>query len=135
MTTTQQIKTKKVTFGQNNQVRGWFKTMDGTKTSFEITDDGELKQFGNMNTDMMIYIIGLLEMLHTNDWQTRLVGGVQGTSRMVIHIHHLVIYTPSIDGVFYLCWSYGDQVGNFRGKDRVATEYILWSGKKCQKNK
>ena len=67
MTTTQQIKTKKVTFGENNQVKGWFKTMDGNKTSFEITDDGELKQFGNMSGDMMIYIIGLLEMLQTND--------------------------------------------------------------------
>jgi hypothetical protein len=64
---TTQIKTKKVTFGDNNQVKGWFKTTDGEKTSFEISTDGELKHFGNMNSDMMIYIIGLLEMLQTND--------------------------------------------------------------------
>ena len=67
MTTTQQIKTKKISFGVNNQVKGWFKTMDGEKTTFEISPDGELKHFGNMNSDMMFYVIGLLEMLQTND--------------------------------------------------------------------
>ncbi len=115
--TTTQIKNKKVTFGENNQVKGWFKTMDGEKTSFEISPDGELKHFGNMNSDMMFYVIGLLEMLQTNDWQPRLVGGVQGTSWMDIRIRYMVTYTPSIDGVFYLWWSYGDQLGNFRGNN------------------
>jgi hypothetical protein len=61
-----------------------------------------------MNSDMMFYVIGLLEMLQTNDWQPRLVGWVQGTYRMDVHIRHLVINTPSIDGVFYFLWSRAD---------------------------
>lgn len=58
---------KKVTFCNDNQVKGWFKTTDGTKTNFSIAD-GEIKQWGNATTtDTNPFILGLLEMLYCEE--------------------------------------------------------------------
>jgi hypothetical protein len=58
---------KKVTFGNDNEVKGWFKLTDGTKTNFEI-NEGELKQWGTAtSTDTNPFLLGLLEMLYSEE--------------------------------------------------------------------
>jgi len=44
---TTQITTQKMNFIGNNEVKGWFKLTDGTKTNFHIQENGEVKQWGN----------------------------------------------------------------------------------------
>jgi hypothetical protein len=58
------IKTQKLTFGKGNEVTGWFKTTDGQKTEFTITNDGEIKQTGN---EVHPFLLGLYEMLFSNE--------------------------------------------------------------------
>ena len=58
---------KKVNFGINNEVKGWIKTTDGTKTNFLI-NEGEIKQWGNAtSTDTNPFLLGLLEMLYSEE--------------------------------------------------------------------
>ena len=58
---------KKVTFGNDNVIKGWIKTTDGTKTNFHI-NDGEIKQWGNAtSTDTNPFLLGLLEMLYSQE--------------------------------------------------------------------
>lgn len=58
---------KKVTFGNDNEVKGWFTLTDGTKTNFQI-NQGELKQWGTAtSTDTNPFLLGLLEMLYSED--------------------------------------------------------------------
>ncbi len=37
---------KKLTFGKGNEVTGWFKSTNGEKIQFTITNDGEITQRG-----------------------------------------------------------------------------------------
>jgi hypothetical protein len=61
------IKTKKLQFGNNNEVKGWFKLTNGERTDFQITNDGEIKQTGSNNKKIHPFVIGLYEMLFSND--------------------------------------------------------------------
>ena len=64
---TTQITTEKMKFIGNNEVKGWFKLTDGTKTNFLI-NEGEIKQWGNSNNnEVHPVVIGLLEMLFSNE--------------------------------------------------------------------
>lgn len=51
-----QIKTKKVTFGTHNEVKGWFKLTDGTKTHFNINKYGEWEQWGNTRDNLVVTV-------------------------------------------------------------------------------
>jgi hypothetical protein len=58
---------KKVTFGDDNEIKGWIKLTDGTKTNFLI-NEGEIKQWGNAtSTDTNPFLLGLLEMLYSQE--------------------------------------------------------------------
>lgn len=58
---------KKVTFGNDNEIKGWIKTTDGTKTNFEI-NGGEIKQWGTAtSTETNPFLLGLLEMLYSEE--------------------------------------------------------------------
>ena len=61
MEQTLDIKTKRLRFGNGNEVSGWFKTTDGEKTNFKIYNDGEVEQTGEK--ELHPFIIGLYEML------------------------------------------------------------------------
>jgi hypothetical protein len=58
------IKKQKLSFGKGNEVTGWYKTIDGKKVEFTITNDGELKQ---TDKDVHPFLMGLYEMLFSND--------------------------------------------------------------------
>ncbi len=60
------IKTKKLTFGQGNEVSGWFKTTDGERTNFSIKNDGEIEQSGEKK-ELHPFLLGLYEMLFSNE--------------------------------------------------------------------
>jgi hypothetical protein len=60
MENTLDIKTKKLQFGNGNEVSGWFKTTDGERTNFKINNDGEVEHTG---TEIHPFILGLYEML------------------------------------------------------------------------
>jgi hypothetical protein len=62
MEQTLDIKTKRLRFGNGNEVSGWFKTTDGERTNFKIYNDGEVEQTGNKK-ELHPFIIGLYEML------------------------------------------------------------------------
>ena len=65
-----QIKQKKVTFGKSNEVKGWFKLTDGTKTHFTISRDGEWEQWGNTRDNLCLtvpFMIQLVEFMISND--------------------------------------------------------------------
>lgn len=65
---TTQITTQKMNFIGNNEVKGWFKLTDGTKTNFHIQENGEVKQWGNSNNnEVHPIVIGLLEMLFSQE--------------------------------------------------------------------
>jgi polyribonucleotide nucleotidyltransferase len=65
---TTQITTQKMNFIGNNEVKGWFKLTDGTKTNFHIQENGEVQQWGNSNNDEVHpIVIGLLEMLFSQE--------------------------------------------------------------------
>lgn len=65
---TTQITTQKMNFIGNNEVKGWFKLTDGTKTNFHIQENGEVKQWGDLNNnEVHPVVISLLEMLFTNE--------------------------------------------------------------------
>lgn len=51
-----QIKTKKVNFGSHNEVTGWFKLTDGTKTHFHINKYGEWEQWGNTRDNLCLTV-------------------------------------------------------------------------------
>lgn len=58
---------KKVTFGDDNEIKGWIKLTDGTKTNFLI-NEGEIKQWGDAtSTDTNPFLLGLLEMLYSQE--------------------------------------------------------------------
>jgi hypothetical protein len=58
---------KKVTFGNDNEIKGWIKLTDGTKTNFLI-NEGEIKQWGTAtSTDTNPFLLGLLEMLYSEE--------------------------------------------------------------------
>ena len=62
------VTTKRLTFGNGNEVKGWFKLTNGERTNFEITNDGEIKQWGHEDeTKVHPFLIGLYEMLFTNE--------------------------------------------------------------------
>lgn len=61
MEQTLNIKTKRLRFGNGNEVSGWFKTTDGERTNFKIYNDGEVEQTGEK--ELHPFIIGLYEML------------------------------------------------------------------------
>jgi hypothetical protein len=58
------IKKQKLSFGKGNEVTGWYKTIDGKKVEFRITNDGELRQ---TDKDVHPFLMGLYEMLFSND--------------------------------------------------------------------
>jgi hypothetical protein len=60
------IKTKKLTFGNDNEVKGWFKTTNGERTDFNITNDGEIIQSGDKQ-EYHPFLIGLYEMLFLSE--------------------------------------------------------------------
>ena len=61
MENTLEIKSKRLQFGNGNEVSGWFKTTDGERTNFKIYNDGEVEQSGEK--DIHPFILGLYEML------------------------------------------------------------------------
>jgi hypothetical protein len=63
---TNTITTKKLVFGSGNEVKGWFKTTNGEKTEFTITNDGEIIQKGEPK-NLHPFLLGLYEMLFSND--------------------------------------------------------------------
>ena len=69
MTTDSNIKSKKVTFG-DNQVKGWLKLKDGTKTFFNIDNNGEWEQWGNTKDNLCLsvpFMLQISEFLISND--------------------------------------------------------------------
>jgi len=69
MTTNSNIKSKKVTFG-DNQVKGWLKLKDGTKTFFNIDNNGEWEQWGNSRDNLCLtvpFMLQISEFLISND--------------------------------------------------------------------
>lgn len=60
------IKTKKLTFGIDNEVKGWFKLTNGQKTKFQITNDGTITQSGD-EKEYHPFLISLYEMLFTQE--------------------------------------------------------------------
>jgi hypothetical protein len=69
MTTDSNIKSKKVTFG-DNQVKGWLKLKDGTKTFFNIDNNGEWEQWGNSRDNLCLtvpFMLQISEFLISND--------------------------------------------------------------------
>jgi hypothetical protein len=65
MENTLNIKSKKLQFGNGNEVSGWFKTTDGERTNFKINNDGEVEHTGNR--EIHPFLLGLYEMLFTNE--------------------------------------------------------------------
>jgi hypothetical protein len=65
-TTTLEVVKKKVNFLPNNEIKGWAKLTDGTKSNFVVTPSGEIELWGtNTHTELIHPIItGLLEMLY-----------------------------------------------------------------------
>jgi len=59
-----QIKQKKVTFGKTNEVKGWFKLTDGTKTHFTISRDGEWEQWGNSRDNLGVSVPFIEELIN-----------------------------------------------------------------------
>lgn len=59
-----QIKSKKVTFGPANQVKGWFKLSDGTKTNFTISSAGEWEQWGNTRENLGVSVPFIEELVN-----------------------------------------------------------------------
>ena len=62
MENTLNIKTKKLQFGNGNEVKGWFKLTNGEKTDFKINNDGTIEHTGN---ECHPFIVNLYEMLFT----------------------------------------------------------------------
>ncbi len=56
MTTHSNIKSKEVTFTKDNQVKGWLKLKDGTKTFFNIDNNGEWEQWGNTRDNLCLTV-------------------------------------------------------------------------------
>lgn len=56
MTTHSNIKSKEVTFTKDNQVKGWLKLKDGTKTFFNIDSTGEWEQWGNTRDNLCLTV-------------------------------------------------------------------------------
>ena len=57
---------KKINFTPNNDIKGWVKLNDGTRSSFVVTPNGDVRHWGT-NTHIEIVhpiISGLLEMLY-----------------------------------------------------------------------
>lgn len=70
MTTHSNIKSKEVTFTKDNQVKGWLKLKDGTKTFFNIDNNGEWEQWGNTRDNLCLtvpFITQLVEFMISND--------------------------------------------------------------------
>jgi hypothetical protein len=70
MTTNSNIKSKEVTFTNDNQVKGWLKLKDGTKTFFNIDNNGEWEQWGNTRDNLCLtvpFMIQLVEFMTSND--------------------------------------------------------------------
>jgi hypothetical protein len=65
MENTLTIKTKKLQFGNGNEVQGWFKTTDGERTDFKIYNDGEVEHTGKK--EVHPFILGLYEMLFLSE--------------------------------------------------------------------
>lgn len=59
-----QIKTKKVTFGKSNEVKGWFKLSDGSKTNFCISPNGEWEQWGNTRENLGASVLFIEELVN-----------------------------------------------------------------------
>jgi hypothetical protein len=59
-----QIKSKKVTFGKSNEVKGWFKLSDGTKTNFTISKHGEWEQWGNTRDNLGVSVPFIEELIN-----------------------------------------------------------------------
>ena len=66
MENTLEIKTKKLQFGNGNEVKGWFKLTNGERTNFNINNDGEIIQSGE-KTEYHPFLIGLYEMLFSQE--------------------------------------------------------------------
>jgi hypothetical protein len=58
------IKSKKVTFGNSNEVKGWFKLSDGTKTQFTINKYGEWEQWGNSRDNLGVSVPFVEELVN-----------------------------------------------------------------------
>ena len=70
MTTHSNIKSKEVIFTNDNQVKGWLKLKDGTKTFFNIDNNGEWEQWGNTRDNLCLtvpFMIQLVEFMISND--------------------------------------------------------------------
>ena len=70
MTTHPNIKSKEVTFTNDNQVKGWLKLKDGTKTFFNVDNNGEWEQWGNTRDNLCLtipFMIQLVEFMFSND--------------------------------------------------------------------
>jgi hypothetical protein len=65
MDNTLNVKTKKLQFGNGNEVSGWFKTIDGERTDFKIYNDGEVEHTGKKGVHP--FILGLYEMLFLSE--------------------------------------------------------------------
>lgn len=63
---TTKVTPKKLTFGKGNEVTGWFKSTNGEKIQFTITNDGEVTQTGE-EKNLHPFVLGLYEMMFSND--------------------------------------------------------------------
>jgi hypothetical protein len=69
MTTHPNIKSEKVIF-EGNKARGWLKLKDGTKTFFNIDNNGEWEQWGNTKDNLCLsvpFMLQISEFLISND--------------------------------------------------------------------
>ena len=64
MTTNPNIKSKEVTFTNDNQVKGWLKLKDGTKTFFNIDNNGEWEQWGNTRDNLGVSVPFIEELIN-----------------------------------------------------------------------
>ena len=64
MTTNSNIKSKEVTFTNDNQVKGWLKLKDGTKTFFNIDNNGEWEQWGNTRDNLGVSVAFIEELVN-----------------------------------------------------------------------
>lgn len=61
MDTQTQIKTKKVNFIKN-EIKGWFRLTDGTKTQFSVDAQGNFSQWGNSTENLTLSIPFLIDL-------------------------------------------------------------------------
>ena len=67
---TLEIIKKKINFTPTNDIKGWVKLNDGTKSNFMVTPSGDFKLWGTNTHNEIVHpiISGLLEMLYDDRW-------------------------------------------------------------------